>query len=447
LSDDRNAIAARLCALLRPRHVMLAGGRDAVLAGILADRAAQVGAVLHVARADTPAWLAALRARHGDACVAHLAAPADAAGVLPVPGLCWVDADPNWFTVGAVLRAVAAQARALGKPLPVILVEGCGWPHGRRDSYDDPAAIPAAARRVHERTGLLPGQAVPAGGMGLQADRVHAVTENEPGNGVLTAVEDFCLEVAEPVRLLVLPAFGGLAALSPASVPDPFGPAALAADALAMAAALETERLAQAVRLQEQADALRRAESLNATLRAALAPAAPPEVPALQQVRRSRVAARVRRAVLLARLAARGELSAWRAAERERLKEEAAAARLRASPAFDAAWYLEQNLDVAAAGEDPVLHYLRNGAAELRDPGPFFSTSYYVEHYPDVAAAGQNPLLHYLISGAVEGRVPAPYFSGSAYLKENSDVAAAGQNPLEHYLARGRAEGRRAPPA
>jgi hypothetical protein len=71
---------------------------------------------------------------------------------------------------------------------------------------------------------------------------------------------------------------------------------------------------------------------------------------------------------------------------------------------FEAAWYLVTYPDVAAAGVNPLEHYLRHGAAEGRDPGPLFSTRWYLEAYPDVAAAGVNPLEHYLRRGAAEGR-------------------------------------------
>ena len=63
---------------------------------------------------------------------------------------------------------------------------------------------------------------------------------------------------------------------------------------------------------------------------------------------------------------------------------------------FSADWYLDQYQDVAAAGVDPIEHYLSYGAAEGRDPGPDFSTSGYLARYPDVAEGGINPLLHYI---------------------------------------------------
>jgi len=79
---------------------------------------------------------------------------------------------------------------------------------------------------------------------------------------------------------------------------------------------------------------------------------------------------------------------------------------LRQSTWFDAEWYLENYPDVAAAGIDPVIHYLEHGALEGRDPGPRFSTTYYLGANADVAAAGMNPLLHFLLHGLVEGRAP-----------------------------------------
>jgi hypothetical protein len=440
LSDIWSAITGRLNRLLKPRHILLAGARDAALGNRLADAAIEGGAVLHVARAQPAEWMDQVRSRAGDGCVLHVAPPVDAIAVMPVPELCWVDADPNWFTVSGILQALADQADARGKPFPVTLVTGCGWPHGRRDSYDDPAAIPAAARRPHERTGLLPGQSAPAGAAGLHAERYHAVAENEPGNGVLTAVEDFCLAHGDAVRMMVLPGFGGLAAIWPraGAGATAFNADGLAADALAMAGALEAARLDQEVRLRDADLALQRANGLTERLQAAVRntlrqrnAAAPPVAP-----RGLRTAVRV-----------------WRALRRRmpggqaRLAEAASVARLLASPAFDVTWYLLHNDDVAAAGADPALHFLREGAAALRDPNPYFSTAYYTTHYPDVARSGINPLLHYLDCGAAEGRNPGPRFATRRYLEQNPDVAAAGLNPLEHFLASGAAEGRSAPTA
>jgi O-antigen biosynthesis protein len=113
-----------------------------------------------------------------------------------------------------------------------------------------------------------------------------------------------------------------------------------------------------------------------------------------------------------------------------------------ASGLFDRNWYLERNPDVRSSGVNPLLHYLRHGAAEGRDPNPLFDTDWYLDQNRDVRAAGVNPLLHYLRHGAAEGRDPNPSFHGDRYLARNPDVRAAGMNPLMHYLRHGAAEGR-----
>jgi glycosyltransferase involved in cell wall biosynthesis len=150
------------------------------------------------------------------------------------------------------------------------------------------------------------------------------------------------------------------------------------------------------------------------------------------------------------------------------------------NPLFSSRWYLQNNPDVAAAGIDPLVHFLRYGAKENRDPHPLFDVSWYLEQYPDVVACGLNPFVHYVLYGAAEGRnphpffdsrfylaavpdynearlnplahylaqVPAlaknphPHFDGAWYLRQNPDVAEAGFNPLMHYVTYGRFEGR-----
>ena len=178
-------------------------------------------------------------------------------------------------------------------------------------------------------------------------------------------------------------------------------------------------------------------------------------------------------------------------AEGRDAKLEARIRTVAASPLFDAAWYLEQYPDVAAAGEDPARHYAIYGAAERRSPGPSFDAEAYLTSYPDVAASGVNPLLHYITWGVAEGRdfqldaqiravAASPLFDRDWYLRRYPmspkldsirrgttllrapqsvgrpvrtltpmgtlplypDVEASGMNPLLHYVTWGRSEGR-----
>ncbi len=77
---------------------------------------------------------------------------------------------------------------------------------------------------------------------------------------------------------------------------------------------------------------------------------------------------------------------------------------LEESGLFNSEYYLRLNPDVRNAGVDPILHYLRFGGAEGRDPSSEFDSSWYLDTYPDIKSAGINPLLHYLTFGKKEGR-------------------------------------------
>ena len=108
---------------------------------------------------------------------------------------------------------------------------------------------------------------------------------------------------------------------------------------------------------------------------------------------------RWRKVLGAARAALRGRLL-------RRLREDRDIRLIARSGLFDAGAYLRRYPDVASRGADPIVHYVRCGAAEGRDPGPFFDTRFYLDSNPDVAAAGINPFAHYALHGAREGRRP-----------------------------------------
>ena len=87
----------------------------------------------------------------------------------------------------------------------------------------------------------------------------------------------------------------------------------------------------------------------------------------------------------------------------------------------------------------PLRRDGRLGGAE--PPTPFFDTAFYLVANPDVAAAGLNPLHHYLAGGAEEGRAAGPGFDTAYYIAQNPEVGLSGMNPLLHYLLHGRHEG------
>lgn len=136
---------------------------------------------------------------------------------------------------------------------------------------------------------------------------------------------------------------------------------------------------------------------------------------------------------------------------------------------FDAAFYLENNPDVAASGMDPEEHYLRFGREEGRAANAneahgveteHFDAEFYLASNPDVAAAAIDPYEHYVRFGKAEGRRPAPpslssrthasraaaagypEFDADFYFEAFPDIAASGISAIDHYLQYGRYERR-----
>ena len=109
---------------------------------------------------------------------------------------------------------------------------------------------------------------------------------------------------------------------------------------------------------------------------------------------------------------------------------------------FDAEWYLENNPDIAAVGIDPFLHFIRFGAAELRQPNRYFDGRWYLSNNPDVAEQGLDPFLHYFHRGDREGRGPHRYFDAGWYRAVHG--LPADQPALAHFLTE-RRTGRHTP--
>jgi hypothetical protein len=109
---------------------------------------------------------------------------------------------------------------------------------------------------------------------------------------------------------------------------------------------------------------------------------------------------------------------------------------IRESGLFDEQFYLRRYEDVRQSGMDPLVHYVRYGAMERRNPNPYFHTPYYLGQCPEAAACRINPLRHFIEVGAGKRLSPSPFFDTAAYLEENPEVAASGVNPLLHYIRR-----------
>jgi hypothetical protein len=129
--------------------------------------------------------------------------------------LYFIDGDHNYYTVRNELRLILKERHHW----PIILVHDIGWPYGRRDQYCRPESIPAEHRHSLElSTGILPRRddSGEDSRSGAQDDYQCWIADHEggPGNGVLTAVEDFMIEKShEGWQLIHIPAVFGLGIL------------------------------------------------------------------------------------------------------------------------------------------------------------------------------------------------------------------------------------------
>jgi hypothetical protein len=116
-----------------------------------------------------------------------------------------IDGDHNYYTVSRELQAIGE--RFGGDRFPLLILHDVRWPHGRRDAYYAPDAIPADERHPMASGVIFPGEEGIAWG-GLPYRDV-AEKEGGPRNGVLTALEDF-LEGRDGLRIAIVPAFYGV---------------------------------------------------------------------------------------------------------------------------------------------------------------------------------------------------------------------------------------------
>ena len=122
-----------------------------------------------------------------------------------------LDGDHNWYTVYNELKIIEKSFK--NKKFPVVFLHDVGWPYARRDLYYNPENIPEAYRQPYKKLGIYPGQINLRAHGGLNTHLNNAIYENNPKNGVLTAVEDFIRESDLEFSFKVISAFHGLCIL------------------------------------------------------------------------------------------------------------------------------------------------------------------------------------------------------------------------------------------
>ena len=75
---------------------------------------------------------------------------------------------------------------------------------------------------------------------------------------------------------------------------------------------------------------------------------------------------------------------------------------------FDKKWYKNNYLNHDDKNTNPVDHYLNIGWRRMYNPSAKFDTQTYLDKNLDVKFAFQNPLVHYETRGKKEGRAVYP---------------------------------------
>jgi len=135
---------------------------------------------------------------------------------------------------------------------------------------------------------------------------------------------------------------------------------------------------------------------------------------ALAEISKMRATRAWRAHIFLTQLSKKLSIANFSKKRARRQREHLEVGIVKESALFDQAWYLSKYPDVGHGGANAVLHYLRDGWREGRDPGPQFSTARYLRANPDVAALGVNPLVHFIEHGQAEGRAVIDHVSPTA---------------------------------
>ena len=104
------------------------------------------------------------------------------------------------------------------------------------------------------------------------------------------------------------------------------------------------------------------------------------------------------------------------------------------SPLFDSSYYISYT----GEGHDinALEHFCRIGWRRGHNPSAFFNGRFYLDKYQDVRTSGRNPLVHYLRYGAAERRVPSPEFDVQDFIDHHPEAGLPGAVAAEICIRR-----------
>ncbi len=124
-----------------------------------------------------------------------------------------LDGDHNWYSLFNELKIIENNFE--NKKFPMVILHDIGWPYSRRDLYYNPENIPFPFRQAYTQLGISPEQEQLTVEGGFNPHLYNSIYENNPKNGVLTAIEDFISESNIEFSFIEIYGFHGLGILFP----------------------------------------------------------------------------------------------------------------------------------------------------------------------------------------------------------------------------------------
>ena len=387
-----------------------------------------------------------------------------------------IDGDHNWYTVYNELKIIEKSFK--GKQFPLVFLHDVGWPYGRRDLYYNPDNIPEHFRQPYKQLGIYPGEDLLKESGGLNPHLYNSIYENNPNNGVLTALENFVDESDLEFYLEIVDAYNGLGILFPKD-PELKSIVKNTIKKANLVSKLELERLRMVIKHSE---ARNQNESLGKALNENKIKFKNAEN-ALEQVK----------SVLEEKGNELDGVYHELEGERAVIKEMEGVLEEKGNELHEAHHQLQEkqrNLEIAEnqfkelsrqidnltirflemgylsnngrpiiqrlISKFPSLYILfnrknnsiKNALINIKGyraikKNNLLNIGFYLKNNGDVRLSGMDPILHYIYHGFKEGRKPNPNFDTDYYLKVHDDVNNAKLNPLVHYSLYGFKEERK----
>ena len=367
-----------------------------------------------------------------------------------------IDGDHNWYTVYNELKIIEEKFNK--KNFPIIFLHDVGWPYARRDLYYNPKNIPESFRHPYNKLGMSPGEECLKENGGLNVGLYNSIYENNPKNGVLTAVEDFINESKLELTFKTINVFFGLGILymknkkideiveRVSSDPKLLD---LVEEELIKITISNSEKFSHNIELQNELNKkVTYIEDLENTLNTFGSRLEETEILAnvnneeLLQTKNKLESLKEHVAYLednqhdeklynkledvettiiemkyydnygrslLQRLSSKfTTLYILFKPDNIGIKNKIINIKgyraIKKNNLFNIGYYLKNNTDLRLTGKDPFIHYLYHGYKENRNPSPDFDNDYYTSTTIEVQKTKINPLIHYSLYGINEGK-------------------------------------------